>query len=170
MKIVFSKKNVNRSSFLDMCQYAYDYGFKGFEIYDAIKERSIHHDSILRRERVADAKRKLLNRNLSIKKFPNIFFAGQISGVEGYMESAASGILAGINAVNYLLDKDPLILPQFSMIGALINYICDEYVSDFQPMGANFGVLPSLETHIRDKRERYGALSERSLNWFDKNL
>lgn len=113
---------------------------------------------------------KLLNRNLSLKKEPNIFFAGQISGVEGYMESAASGIIAGINAVNYLLDKEPLILPEFSMIGALLNYICDEYVSDFQPMGANFGILPSLDTHIKDKRERYGALSKRSMDWFDMNL
>ena len=66
MKIVFSTKNVNRSSFLDLCRYAYDYGFTGFEIYDAIKERSSHYDSILRRDRVADAKRKLLNRNLSV--------------------------------------------------------------------------------------------------------
>ena len=63
MKIVFSTKNVSRASFLDTCRYAYDYGFQGFEIYDAIKERNAHHDSILRRERVADAKRKLKNRN-----------------------------------------------------------------------------------------------------------
>ena len=66
MKIVFSTKNVSRPSFLDTCQYAYDYGFAGFEIYDAIKDRSVHHDSILRRDRTADSKRKLINRNLSI--------------------------------------------------------------------------------------------------------
>ena len=60
MKIVFSTKNVNRASFLDTCRYAYDYGFSGFEIYDAIKERSQHHDSILRQERTPDAKRKLI--------------------------------------------------------------------------------------------------------------
>ena len=66
MKIVFSTKNVNRASFLDICRYAYDYGFTGFEIHDAIKERSLHHDSILRRERTSDAKRKLINRNLSV--------------------------------------------------------------------------------------------------------
>ena len=58
MKIVFSTKNVNRASFLDTCRYAYDYGFEGFEIYDAIKERINHHDSILRRDRIADAKRR----------------------------------------------------------------------------------------------------------------
>ncbi|MBQ8182490.1 MAG: AMP-binding protein [Clostridia bacterium] len=66
MKIVFSTKNVRRTSFLDTCRYAFDYGFEGFEIYDAIKERSEHHDSILRRERIADAKRKLINRNLAV--------------------------------------------------------------------------------------------------------
>ncbi len=66
MKIVFSTKNVMRPSFLDTCIYAYDYGFSGFEIYDAIKERTAHHDSILRRDRIADAKRKLINRGLSV--------------------------------------------------------------------------------------------------------
>ena len=66
MKIVFSTKNVNRASFLDVCRYTYDYGFSGFEIYDALKERSQHHDSILRRDRVSDAKRKLVNRNIAV--------------------------------------------------------------------------------------------------------
>ncbi len=66
MKIVFSTKNVSRASFLDTCRYAYDYGFEGFEIYDAVNERSSHYDSILRRDRIADAKRKLVNRNLSV--------------------------------------------------------------------------------------------------------
>ena len=66
MKIVFSTKNVSRASFLDLCRYAYDYGFEGIEIYDAVKERSAHHDSVLRRDRVADAKRKLRNRNLAV--------------------------------------------------------------------------------------------------------
>ena len=66
MKIVFSTKNVSRGTFLDTCRYAFDYGFEGFEIYDAIKERISHHDSILRRDRIADAKRKLVNRNLSV--------------------------------------------------------------------------------------------------------
>ena len=112
---------------------------------------------------------KLLNRDLSLKKNNNIFFAGQLSGVEGYMESAASGIIAGINAYAKLKGENSTILPEFTMIGALLNYICDETVSNFQPMGANFGVLPPLETKIRDKKERYKALAERSLNWFDTN-
>ena len=109
---------------------------------------------------------KLLNKNLSLKQNEKVFFAGQLSGVEGYMESAASGIIAGLNAVAFLQNTQPVILPDFTMIGALLNYITDETVTDFQPMGANFGIIPSLENHIRDKRERYSALSERSLNYF----
>ncbi len=111
---------------------------------------------------------KLLSKDLSLKKNENIFFAGQLSGVEGYMESASSGIIAGINAVKRLCGEKPLILPEFTMIGALLNYICDETVVDFQPMGANFGIIPPLKNHIRDKRERYMALADRSLEYFNE--
>lgn len=113
---------------------------------------------------------KLLTRDLSLKNNKEIFFAGQLSGVEGYMESAASGIVAGINAARLILGEEPLVLPDFSMIGALLKYICDESVTNFQPMGANFGVLPPIVPHIRDKRERYSALSNRSLEWFNQNI
>ncbi len=109
---------------------------------------------------------KLLNRNLSLKTDENIFFAGQLSGVEGYMESAASGIIAGINAVRHLKNEPALVLPNFTMIGALLHFITDETVEKFQPMGANFGIIPPLDTHIRDKKERYAALAERSLSYF----
>ena len=113
---------------------------------------------------------KLLNKDLSLKTNRNIFFAGQLSGVEGYMESAASGIVAGINAAALINDKEALVLPVFSMIGALLNYITDSSVENFQPMGANFGILPTLTEKIRDKRERYAALSNRSLEWFSQNI
>lgn len=110
---------------------------------------------------------KLLNSDLSLKSNSNIFFAGQITGVEGYMESAASGIIAGINAVRRLNNQAPLVLPKYTMIGALLGYISDQTVTQFQPMGANFGIIPPLEQHIRDKRERYAALAERSLEYFE---
>lgn len=112
----------------------------------------------------------LLSRELSLKTNENIFFAGQLSGVEGYMESAASGIIAGINAAARVKGEKPLVLPEFTMIGALLSYICDGSVKDFQPMGANFGILPPLDTAIRDKRERYAAFSKRSLDWFCDNI
>ena len=106
---------------------------------------------------------KILNADFSLRSNPNIFFAGQITGVEGYMESAASGIMAGINAVRRAEGEEPLVLSEYNMIGALSQYISDESVTNFQPMGANFGVLPPIEPKIRDKRERYMALANRAL-------
>ena len=107
---------------------------------------------------------RLLNRYFQLKSKPNVFFAGQITGVEGYMESAASGIIAGINAARYAEGK-PLFSPSdLTMIGALSAYISDESVKNFQPMGANFGVLPPIEPKIRDKKERYAALANRALD------
>ncbi len=111
---------------------------------------------------------KVLNDDLSLKNAPNIFVAGQLSGVEGYMESAASGIVTGINAARKFLGQDKLVLPEFTMIGALLNYICNSSSKDFQPMGANFGILPEISPKIRDKRERYAALAKRSLDWYSK--
>lgn len=106
---------------------------------------------------------KLLNADFSLRSNPNIFFAGQITGVEGYMESAASGIMAGINAVRRAEGEEPLVLSEYNMIGALSQYISDESVTNIQPMGANFGILPPIEPKIRDKRERYMALANRAL-------
>ena len=100
MKIVFSTKNVSRASFLDTCRYAYDYGFEGFEIYDAFKERNGHHDSILRRDRIADAKRKLVNRNLSVSalRMPTPIESDETTSemIEKYVDMAAS---AGIQNI-----------------------------------------------------------------------
>ena len=105
---------------------------------------------------------KLLNSDFSLRANNNVFFAGQITGVEGYMESAGSGILAGINAVRHAQGKNSFIPDNVTMLGALCDYISDESVTDFQPMGANFGILPPIEPKIRDKKERYKTLSERA--------
>ncbi len=137
-----------------------------FSMIPALKNAEFMRYGVMHRNSFINSPR-LLSKDLSLKKHDNIFFAGQLSGVEGYMESAASGIMAAINAVNKLQNKPPLILPEFSMIGALLNYITDETVENFQPMGANFGILPPLDIHIRDKKERYAALSKRSLDYFE---
>ncbi len=105
----------------------------------------------------------LLDEDFSFRDKKGLYFAGQITGVEGYMESAASGILAGINAARYLNDESSLVLPNTTMMGALAEYISDCSVKNFQPMGANFGILPPLEEHIRDKKARYEELSRRAL-------
>ena len=113
---------------------------------------------------------KLLCSDFSMREHKNIYFAGQISGVEGYMESAASGILAGESIVRKLRGNTGLTLPGFTMLGALSAYISDPTVENFQPMGANFGILPPLEKSIRDKKERYAALAERSAEWYRANI
>lgn len=107
---------------------------------------------------------QVLTEHFNMREFPNIFFAGQITGVEGYIESAASGILAGQNFARKLSSKPMLTLPVTSMIGALSKYISDEFNTNFQPMGSNMGILPSTETRIKDKKERYKVVAERGLN------
>lgn len=113
---------------------------------------------------------KVLNKDFSLRKYPKVFIAGQLSGVEGYMESAASGIAAALHLKNKILGKETIDFPNFTMIGALSSYISDEYIKKFEPMGANFGVLPALPTTIRDKQERYLKLAERSAEWFKENM
>lgn len=107
---------------------------------------------------------ELLNPDFSMKNRPEIYFAGQITGVEGYMESAASGIIAGIAAARKIKGLAPLELPPETMTGALSRYISDSFNSGkFQPMGANMGILPDIGRRIRDKKERYAAYSQRAV-------
>ena len=107
-----------------------------------------------------------LGADFAVLSLPDLFFAGQMSGVEGYMESAASGLVAGINAANRLLGKAPLSLSRETMIGALAAHVSTEN-RDFQPMGANFGILPPLSAPIRDKRQRYAALAARAMAHYE---
>ncbi len=102
----------------------------------------------------------VLNNTLNLKEYPNIYFAGQITGMEGYTESSMCGLLAGYFVWCRLNDVTPQIPGSTTISGALLNYITTSN-KDFQPMGANMGILPPLENHIRDKRERYMALSKR---------
>lgn len=117
---------------------------------------------VMHRDTFMDSPR-LLSKSLSLKSEPRLFFAGQFTGVEGYTESAATGILAGVNAARFANGEEPLVLPPETMLGALVNYITDESVGNFQPMGANMGILPPLEKKIRHKDERYAALAERAI-------
>lgn len=107
---------------------------------------------------------RLLESDLSLKKRPGLYFAGQITGVEGYVESAASGILAGHNLARRLRGEQPLQLPLDCMLGALVHYISDPSVSDFQPMGANMGILPPWQERVKDKTKRYELIANRGLD------
>lgn len=133
----------------------------GLENADFVRYGVMHRNSFL------DSPR-LLNKDFSLRSNENIYFAGQITGVEGYMESASSGLLAGLNAVKKANGEPPLLLGENTMLGALTDYISDPSVKNFQPMGANFGILPPIEPKIRDKKERYAALSKRALDELEK--
>lgn len=106
---------------------------------------------------------KLLDRTYQLKKNKNIYFAGQITGVEGYVESISSGLVSGINAVKQLKQEEKIEFSEYTMIGALAQYISTPN-EKFQPMNANYGILPELEgKKISDKKLKYGKLSDRAL-------
>lgn len=105
----------------------------------------------------------LLKPTLQLKMKDNIFLAGQITGVEGYMESAASGIVAGINAAKLFRGENLAILPNETMVGALLNFICTSDKSVFQPMNANFGLMLPLPARIKGKKMRYEKYAERAI-------
>lgn len=106
---------------------------------------------------------RLLDEHFMLKGSKNVFFAGQMTGVEGYVESAASGIMAGRALADILDGKQPLSLPRTTMTGALAWYVANAWTHNFQPMGSNMGILPPLEDDIRDKKLKYQRLAERSL-------
>ncbi len=105
---------------------------------------------------------KLLTSNYNMKKFPKIYFAGQITGVEGYIESAASGMWAGISAAFDVLGKDIPTISSKTALGALANYISNPAATDFQPMNVNFGIFEDLGVRIKDKKEKAEKYAERS--------
>ena len=106
---------------------------------------------------------KLLNSDFSLKSDPRIYFAGQMTGVEGYCESAASGIIAAWALERAVTGKSKLSLPRDTMLGALSAHISNESTEDFQPMGANMGILPPLDERIKSKPERYETIANRAL-------
>lgn len=105
----------------------------------------------------------LLEPTYQLKKRSDLFFAGQMTGVEGYVESAASGLVAGINAARLARGLDPVIAPRESAIGSMAYYITSASPDDFQPMNTNFGLFPPLEERVRDKKKRNEKLAERAL-------
>jgi len=112
---------------------------------------------------------KLLSSDYSMRSRPNLFFAGQMTGVEGYIESTGSGYIAGVNAARRILGQEPLYFPRETVLGAMAAYISDERVTDFQPMNANFGLMPQLGCKVRGgKRGRNDAFAQRALDTAEK--
>ena len=109
----------------------------------------------------------LLDNTYNLKKSPNIYFAGQITGVEGYVESISSGLVAGINAAHQYNNDTKKEFSEYTMIGALAKYISTEN-DKFQPMNANFGIVPELGEKIKEKKLKYGKLADRALEYLEK--
>ena len=107
---------------------------------------------------------KVLLNTYQLESSKNIFFAGQITGVEGYVESASSGLVAGINAIRLYKGLEPIEFPSETAHGALAKYISNREHKKLQPMNINFGLLPKLDVRVKQKRERYQKMSERALN------
>ena len=133
-----------------------------FSMIPALHDAEFMRYGVMHRNTFIDSPR-ILDSDYSDKENKSRFFAGQLTGVEGYMESASSGLICGINAARLVQGLDTVTLPATTMIGALSRYISDPYVSDFQPMGANFGILPELQNRPRDKAERGQAYADRAL-------
>ncbi len=109
-----------------------------------------------------------LTSNYESIKRPGLYFAGQMTGVEGYVESASSGIVAGIAAARKILGKEPIDFPKTTATGALSHYISEFNGADFQPMNINFGIIESYPERIKNKRERYTKISERAIDIMKK--
>lgn len=110
---------------------------------------------------------KILNPTFQTKQFPNVFFAGQISGVEGYVESAASGIYAAINMDRYLRGKELHVFPSTTVMGSMANYICNASAEGFQPMNANFGIMLDLDFPHK-KKDRKLLYAKRALDVMER--
>jgi methylenetetrahydrofolate--tRNA-(uracil-5-)-methyltransferase len=128
----------------------------GLEKAEFVRYGVMHRNTFINSPGILDALYRL-NTN------PNIYFAGQITGVEGYVESASSGMVAGINAAMAYMNKDAIIFPPTTAIGALSSYISDPSVKNFQPMNVNFGLMPSLGVKIKDKRKRNFEMAQRAI-------
>ncbi|MDX1995812.1 MAG: methylenetetrahydrofolate--tRNA-(uracil(54)-C(5))-methyltransferase (FADH(2)-oxidizing) TrmFO [bacterium] len=106
----------------------------------------------------------LLHPTMQFRERANLFFAGQITGVEGYAGNIATGLIAGVNLAAHLAGKDTMVLPPTTMLGALCHYVTHAEPKEFQPMKANFGIIPELERPIKNKRDRYTAYADRALD------
>jgi len=134
----------------------------GLEQAEFMRYGQMHRNTFINSPSLLDASLRL--RAPALGSPPPIWFAGQITGTEGYVGSAMGGLVAGLNAVRTWRGEAPLVFPPTTMIGALLHYISHAEPENFQPMKANFGLLPALERQVRRKRERYEAYSRRALS------
>ena len=137
-----------------------------FSMIPALRNAEFVRYGVMHRNTYLDSPR-LLDRYYRLVAEPRIAFAGQMTGVEGYVESAASGLLAGLELARRLAGREPLDLPRETAVGALALYVSDRSVTEFQPMNVNFGIIPPLGYRVKGKRNKNAELSKRSLEIVD---
>ena len=133
-----------------------------FSMIPALHNAEFLRYGVMHRNTFLDSPR-LLDRYYRLKKEPRIAFAGQMTGVEGYVESAASGFLVGIETARRLKGQPPVDFPREMAVGALALYISNESVTQFQPMNINFGIIPPLDHFVKGKRNKNAEISQRAL-------
>ena len=133
-----------------------------FSMIPALKNAEYIRYGVMHRNTFLDSPR-LLDRYYRVRGSERLMFAGQITGVEGYVESTASGCLAAIELAHRLLGKEPVNFPRETAMGAMALYVCDESVVNFQPMNVNFGLIPALGYRVKGKRNKNAELSKRAL-------
>ena len=138
-----------------------------FSLIPGLENAEIVRYGVMHRNTFLDSPR-LLNPQFEMRQRKGTFFAGQITGVEGYIESAASGIFAGLTLARELKGKEAVTLPRETMLGSLAAYVSDPTVETFQPMGCNMGILPDIGERIRDKKLKYEKLAQRGLDKLDE--
>ena len=137
-----------------------------FSMIPALRQAEYVRYGVMHRNTYLDSPR-LLDRYYRVRGEERVAFAGQITGVEGYVESTASGFLAGVELARRLLGQPPADFPRETAIGALALYVSGESVGDFQPMNINFGIMPPLDHRVKGKRNKNAELSQRSLKLVD---
>lgn len=140
---------------------------KVFKLIPALKNAEFLRYGVMHRNTFINAP-EILNKFYQVKLYPNIFIAGQLSGVEGYVESISSGMVCALNLHKYLSSKELIDFSADTMIGALSNYISSASSKNFQPMGSNMGILNGSNERVKDKKEKYKKLSDKALNKIDE--
>jgi methylenetetrahydrofolate--tRNA-(uracil-5-)-methyltransferase len=138
-----------------------------FSMIPALRNAEFLRYGVMHRNTFLDSPR-LLDRYYRLKAEPRISFAGQMTGVEGYVESAASGFLVGVETARRLRGMDPVNFPQETAMGALGLYVSNQSITQFQPMNINFGIIPPLDHRVKGKRNKNAELSQRSLAVIDQ--
>ncbi len=164
--VVQLRKETNKDDLYNLVGFQTNLTFKEqkrvFSMIPALHNADYYRYGVMHRNSFINAPR-VLNEFYQLKEYPNIFIAGQLSGVEGYIESISSGLLCGINMVRYLSGKPMISFPTTTMCGALVQYISHADEQHFQPMSSNMGIIDPLDVRIKDKKQKYTLMAERGL-------